>query len=127
MCFDKYCITKTKPRPTKAKKDIKVYKLIDINGLGMCYDLNIKGKLEKWTPGYWYEETTPFKGVYWNASIKFLSIDGDAFHSCKTMKVAKDKQEYWRNTKIVEMIIPKGALYYENEREYVSSQIIYPK
>ena len=43
------------------------------------------------------------------------------------MKVAKDKQEYWRCMKIVEMIIPKGALYYENKREYVSSQIIYPK
>ena len=128
MCFNKECYTKNKPRPTKAKEDITVFKVIEITGNGVCYNLHIKGKLEKWTPGYLYEETTPFKGACWRKLFtNLLSIEGNAFHSCKTMKVAKDIQEFWSTMKIVKMIIPKGALYYENKREYVSSQIIYPK
>jgi hypothetical protein len=132
MCFDKICYTKIKPRPKVAKEDITVFKLIGVGGNGMYYDLYINGKKEKWTPGYWYTEDTPFKGAFWNASTKFLSIEGNAFHSLKTMKIALDKQYFWNNMKIVnmtivKMIIPKGALYYENEKEYVSSQIIYPK
>ena len=127
MCFDKkYNPLTRKPQPKKAKKDIIVFKVIGRHGNGMIYDLFIKGKNEVWTPGYWYTEKTPFVGSTFDSFSGWFSVYGNAFHSLKTKILAKDKQTYWGGTKVVKMIIPKGALYYENEKEYVSSQIIYP-
>lgn len=127
MCFEKRINGTKIPESSVAEKDIKVYKIIDNKNLGMCYDLHINGKKYKWKPGYWYSETTPFHTARMNPITGWLEIEGHALHSCKTLKEARKKLNFFNDVKMVKMIIPKGALYYENNREYVSDQLIYPK
>lgn len=131
MCFILEIKTKKKPKPQVATKDIKVYKCITDNKYGVYYPLIINKKYEIYTKGFEYEETKPFKGSYvaepnlYNETTR-LKIEGNCFHSCKTKSLAKLRKQY-NSHKVVAMIIPKGALYYENKEEYVSNRIIYPK
>lgn len=131
MCFEKNLSKNTKriPKPQVADKNITVYKVINNFGWGWFYSLIINDKKEPWTKGFEYEELTPFAGcrIYKSCSSVYpiLNIEGNAFHSKKTRKEAA-KIRYIRE-KVVTMIIPKGALYYENDTEYVSNRIIYPK
>lgn len=123
MCFEKDIKSNKKPRPRIAEKDITVWKIIKKSGYGLYYKLNIDGKKEKWTPGFHYWESTPFKSGYvWGGGFNFkLAINGDAFHSFIVRPIYTEV-----NREIVEMIIPKGAKYYKNDIHYVSSEIIYP-
>ncbi len=122
MCFN-LKINGVIPTPLIAKKDIHVYKVINKSGEGWIYNLFINGKEELWTKGYEYEETTPFIDYIkrdWN-----VYFHGHCFHSCKTLHHAKLKQ--CSNEIIQKFIIPKGALYYKNDKEYISNRIIYPE
>lgn len=124
MCFFK--INGSSDKPKVADKDIICYKLIQNNGRGRYYNLYINGKLELWTKGSWYYESTPFRGYKRETFIK-----GNAFHMYKKLSKAKStlqKYDYFgcNAYKIIILYIPKGALYFENNTQYCSSQIIYP-
>lgn len=112
-------------KPKIAKKDIIVYKKLYKNNFGQYYNLYIRGKVYPYKQGYIYSETTPFKSLkltfHYNWSIE---VNGHAFHSYvkKPILPILELKDY----QIVEMIIPKGSLYYCNNEEYVSNQLYYP-
>lgn len=126
MCFNKQITILNDKNPLIAKKNILVYKCISKDGYGVYYSLYINGIREKWKRGYHYIETTPFANKHYSDNINLLRIKDNTFHSSKTKKwlrynICDPIYEY-----MVTMIIPKGALYYENANEYVSSEIIFP-
>lgn len=126
MCFTLYSDKRTKPRPKKAKQDIIVFKVLKKSGWGCYKPLIINGKKLRWQKGTEVYETTPFKDAEWESSISELNINGNALHS-GTLENAKTILSMSKIRKIVKMIIPKGALYYENnEGEYVSNRLVYP-
>jgi hypothetical protein len=122
MCFRLY-YTGKKPLPKKAKEDIIVWKVISKEGWGWMNNLKIDGKEEKWEKGWHYIELKPF--IRSTVAHSTLKVNGNAFHSNKTRRLGRGKVFY--GNKLVRMYIPKGALYYENDTEYVSSEIVYPK
>lgn len=128
MCFIKNYNRKDEcKKPKIAKKNILVYKVIGKNGDGCyrnLYITNEKGQTnrEPWKRGFQYTELTPFKSAVHKDLC--VIVEGDAFHSKKTKYSALDIKGY--DEIVVRMIIPKGALYYENIREYVSSSLIFP-
>jgi hypothetical protein len=130
MCFTKVYkkITEGKiEKPKVAKKDIIVWKVVGADGRGCYKDLYITNEAgeknrEPWTRGFQYTETTPFYTAI--AGYKSLEINGHAFHSKKVKHDAFLIQG--SGEIIVNMVIPKGAKYYENDKEYVSSSIIFP-
>lgn len=118
------CFTIKENKRKKADRNIRVWKIIGVTGSGTFYNLTINHEYESWTEGYEYIETKPFVRsiIYENA------INGGCFHSGKTRENARGLLRLCGNGyKIVQMIIPKGAEYYENDIEYVSNRIIYPK
>lgn len=124
MCFSLLTDNGKKPKPKKAKEDIKVYKVITEGGWGWMNNLHINGKEEPWTKGFRYIETTPFKDSRMSLfNTKLFKVNGNAFHSKKTQRAAFDIRNVAE--KIVEMYIPKNAIYYENNTEYVSSEIVW--
>lgn len=129
MCFSKRFKEGESTEPQVAKRNILVYKVIAKSGWGCYRNLYIDDKAEKWKKGFHYSETTPFKDSspkkmnFTNDQI--IYIEGHCFHSCVDEVYARHVHK-GHNEKIVEMIIPKGALYYKSDKEYVSSEIIYP-
>ena len=127
MCFDLTLKDRVKKnegklRMKKAISDIIVYKCIYINGEGRYYSLRDRnGKKMSWKRGYWYTELDK---IYINHRNE---IHGGGFHSYKYISDANGLLGYINYVKIVKMIIPKGTYYYENEREYVSKSLIYPR
>lgn len=126
MCFNTgISICKPKPEPKIAERDIKVYKVINRNGMGSFYNLlDENGSIIYWEPGYHYIESPDIDGNV------FFFFEGwgnweitKGLHSKKTLIGAKYVCE--DNERIVKMIIPKGAKYFENKDEYVSDQLIY--
>lgn len=107
------------PKPKKARKDIVVYKALSIREDGPYFNLRIDGKVEGYNRGFIYSETTPFATAQHYG--RQLEVNGHAFHVNKSMYLAK---QHSSNVKL--MVIPKGALYYENVREYVTSELWYP-
>ena len=119
MCFSTGIYTRTKPKPKIAKSDITVYKDIGKYGKGYYYSLiGVDGKYMKWEKGFHYTELPDDKGrVFsfercWNGGQWTIH---KGLHS--------KRKRYWLSE--VEMIIPKGAKYFENKTEYVSDQLIY--
>lgn len=127
MCFLKVYNRKYNkpPKPCVAKKDITVYKMLTHDDFSPYASIIINDATEKWIKGWEYFETTPFltANMWWNQ----LFVSGHAFHSKKTKEKAELMRNRNPNRKVVTMIIPKGALYYENNSEYVSSSLIYPE
>lgn len=120
------CFQKINNEVKIATEDILCLKVLQLNNSGAYYDLVIDGKTEKWKKGTYYYEDTPFEG-----SKDRYVINGHAFHSCKSIHGAnliKGAILCWDGvkSKIVQMYIPKGAEYYENDTEYCSSAIVYP-
>lgn len=121
MCFTSTTIEKRKvPKPMKAKENILVYKSLSWSGSSPYFPMYINHVCEKYTPGFIYEETTPFKGAT-VISTNFM-VRGNAFHVNKRKAYA----EQVHGGDIQAMIIPKGALYYENKDEFVTSKLWYP-
>lgn len=112
-------------KPKVATEDITVYKVIDpYTGTGAYYSMADKhGMFMPWVQEYIYyeEDKRLFRKGY-----RRDKIAGGCFHSCKTKKAAKIAGYPVRNECVVKMIIPKGALYYENDKEYVSNMLYYP-
>lgn len=102
-----------------AKRDIPVKKVISKISGGPVYNLVIDGKFEPYKKGWHYIESgTPLKK-------KVSAIEGGVFHSySSSRKWISSSSRY----KIVDMYIPKGALYLYDptNKEYVSDQIVYP-
>ena len=121
MCFH---ISRHYPKMQTAKEDIVVYKAINKSGTGWVYNMRDKeGNIMKWIPGWVYYQDMPKSHLF----TKYIrtEIEGNCFHSNKTIRLAKGKKDSY--DMVVKMIIPKGALYYENEEEYVSNELYYPK
>lgn len=127
MCFE---IRSTrKPRPKKARKDIPVWKVIAGSGYSPMYHMRDRDyELMTWEKGHHYTEKPAFKDTEMN---KFgddgWHISGSVLHSKATLQEAEDLASGFLYVTMVvaEMYIPKGALYMENEEEYVSSELIY--
>ena len=126
MCF----LLRGRKKIKTAREDIIVFKMISKSGCSFYYNLVIKKKVEKWTPGYIYMETTPFKSM---ERVSFVDgrdgicVEGDAFHSRATLEGAMNMVYSLHTQKVVVMVIPKGSLYLKNETEYVSSSLYYVK
>jgi hypothetical protein len=125
MCFEIY--GKAKPKPEKATEDIIVYKAIQANGKGVYNQMIIDNKATRWRKGNEYYETTPFKTMTKSKWSDRWDINGHAFHSGVTKYDADFHVNRDRGDIVVKMIIPKGALYYKSNTEYVSNRIIYPR
>lgn len=124
MCFT---ITITTKRLTKkiAKQDIPVWKVIRTDGSGLVCDMiDSKGTIVEWEKGYIYTEKPAFSKTEITKYGDFYEVNGSVFHSRKTKKYA-DRLKTNGNHKTVEMYIPKGARYLENDSEYISSDIVY--
>lgn len=124
MCF---ILNKTDDyKPRVAKKDIIVYKVLRSDYSSYNYNIQIGKRTIVWQPGFHYYEKTPFKSaeIRWKlgkSNNYVVIVEGDAFHSFKKKPRG---WSFW--SKIVKLIIPKGALYYENDKCFVSSELIYP-
>lgn len=107
--------------PKVAKKDITVYKVLQLNGYSP-YRSNFK-----YEKGYHYYQTDKEPAfTFFESSFPLRLEINRGLHSCKTKHAAeKIRWFYPEGRKIVKMIIPKGAKYYENEEHYVSDQLIY--
>lgn len=120
MCFIKRGLSKH-IKPLKAKKNIKVYKVLETEDYGPFFTLKIEGKIYPYEKGWIYYITkNPFQFIG-------NHIDGNCFHSMINLNKALIRAKNFLDCKVVEMIIPKGALYYKNDTEYVSDQLYYPK
>lgn len=108
-----------------AKKNIPVYKVLSKNGAGCIFSLYINGEAEIWRRGYEYRETEFRSMIQYQKKRIYPEIGKHCFHSWKTKKGAKDFCD--SSDKMVEMYIPKGALYLENNAQYVSNRIVYLK
>ena len=107
-----------------ARKAIKVYKVIKKKGGGWAYDLRIRGKFERWAPGFIYEEPD-FKELALKIGlVDPYRVEGNAFHSVSSLAEARKMCNY--NEIVVVMRIPKGSYFYKKGIYYVSSQIYYP-
>lgn len=119
MCFT---VLKGSKRQ-QAKRNITVYKVLEINKRDT-------------TQGLW----SPHNTFLWEKGKVNTSIIGKkegghpaqeinkGFHSLQTIQDAKDYKAFeWPftfNKKIFKFIIPKGAYYYKNDTQYVSSRLI---
>ena len=57
-------------------------------------------------------------------STRFHVTIHEGYHSYRSLKVLKEEQKRWDDSLIgIKMIIPKGTLYYKNDREYVSERL----
>lgn len=120
------CLTfNERPELKRAGKDIPVFKCIKRGGGGVYKSLYIKGVLEKWTQGFHYSEPYFKKSALIKDWVGDYMVQGDALHSCATRQAAMRHSNSGR--KIVEMYIPKGAYYYMEDDNYVSSALVYPK
>jgi hypothetical protein len=101
------------PGPKVAQKDIVCYKILN----------------RRYSPHYY-----PFR-YKWNKlneridlKITWGNMISEGYHSYKKLKVIpgydNNSQVPSAKFRIYKMIIPKGTLYYENEKEYVSETII---
>lgn len=110
-------------KPEVAKEDIIVYKVILSSGYPLYRERLAGFKYEK---GFHYYQTgnKPFTFDYGRVSPRnWALLISVGLHSCKTRQNAKNRAEL--GGKVVKMIIPKGAKYFENDTEYVSDQLIY--
>lgn len=123
MCFiidRKIC-----PKALKAKKDIRVYKVLE--NVSKSSKQEVKGE-------------SPFKYYTWlsnkleKRTFSFETLDEDrieeglhAFVNMKPIKVINDKGGWttYCETFICEFFIPKGAKYYFNDEEIVSEEMIW--
>lgn len=102
--------------PSVAKKDIVCYKILG-EGRSYYYDY-------KYINNYKQPEVKLIVRTKYGHE---LFID-EGYHSYKSKSIAKQwvpgYSQCLKYYSIVEFIIPKGATYYENDSEYVSSTII---
>lgn len=114
MCF---FISKKYPNELTAKRDIVCYKLLR-DGYPQ-YESGF-GK-------YQYNKRNPPVSLVPRASLSFSYIM-EGYHSYRERKFTLFfSTQYLGINQLVKFIIPKGAKYYKNDTEYVSSTIIRKK
>lgn len=125
MCFSMY--TSRPSRPKVARNQIIVYKRLT-PGVGNKYQSPYK--YFEFERGFHYYNEDPKLEIITN-KIQRARVKGNYFiavheglHSYATIAVAREYLE--GAEEIVEMIIPKGAIYYTDGEEYVSSELIFP-
>lgn len=106
-----------------ATKDIVVYKTFSS---GKSEKTNKKIYISpyqdfKYEPGECYYESRPFIGKRKHREIR------TGIHSYCNIITAQDKADYIKSRKVVKYIIPEGAKFYKNNREYVSNYLIIGK
>lgn len=115
MCFD---ISEKYPNALVAKRDITCYKIVFDKG--------------EWYTHHGYEAACQRYAYYPGKTTKRVDIEStrfhatidEGYHSYRSLKVLKEEQERWDDSLIgIKMIIPKGTLYYKNDREYVSERL----
>lgn len=115
MCFT---ISEKFPKPLVAKRDITCYKLVFGKG-----EWRTRTGYEAACQRYAYYPGRRTKRVV----IKPLIVEKniyEGYHSYRSLKVVKlEKREWYENLVIIKLIIPKGTLYYKNDREYVSERL----
>src|SRR6187399_1663902 len=98
MCFTR------RGEMQKATKNILVYKGLDVGDRGGLrspyYPIPWRAKIKKKARGF-------LKNAPWTSL-------NEGFHSCKDKNTANG-----HSSTVFEFIIPKGALYYENQFEYL--------
>lgn len=108
-------------KPKKAIKDITVYKVLNLDNRSI-YE---KFLYEKGKEYYRYGEKLFGISVYkqYYGAYK-IEID-DGLHAYTSKVIARRKSDYDFSRKMVKMIIPKGALYFEDKlnHEIVSSKL----
>jgi hypothetical protein len=106
--------------PKIATKDILVWKVIESNGVSPY-------RYFKYEKGYHYYQTgkKPFGFKLQQGFCRWFIEINMGLHSCKSINRAKEVQGLSSTRKVVKMYIPKGAKYFENEREYVSDQLVW--
>jgi hypothetical protein len=100
------------PGPKVAQEDIISYKILD-------------GRRSPHYTFFEYEWNKPTEKV--NLIITWGNMISEGYHSYKKYKdipkYDNDSQSPPAQFRIYKMIIPKGTIYYENEKEYVSETI----
>lgn len=108
--------------PKVAKKDIIVYKVLRRDNTSPYKDFLYQKGREYYRYGkiFKIKITKDYWGELWRIKIE------DGLHSYTSFKVAGGSK--WGNQKVVKMIIPKGALYFENtdKTKIVSSKLWWP-
>lgn len=141
MCFYFKSIT-LNPKPLIAQKDIIVYKIlrknVKVRKIRIFDWLGIKYKKEKVTYFAPYRERFKYKKLQKTETVPLMPIlyeTGEdthifrikkGYHSCKIIDWCKmfSMYDYGLSDYVfVEMVIPKGAEYFENESEIVSSNL----
>ena len=115
MCF---AISEKYPNALVAKRDITCYKLVFNKG--------------EWYSHSGYEAACQRYAYYPGRITKRVNIEStrfhatihEGYHSYRSLKVLKEEQKRWDDSLIgIKMIIPKGTLYYKNDRECVSERL----
>ena len=131
MCFHTGIKVKSNEEPQAkiATEDITCYKIINRSGSGRYYNPTDKnGKSQFWKIGF-HAYVQEFR-IIWDTWIQYGEyVIHEGLHSYKNT----DHREicniiayyYTTGFKIIKLIIPQGALYYENDLEYVSNELIY--
>jgi hypothetical protein len=112
------CFTLKSKTLKVARRDIPVYKTVNRDLTGVYYTMqDVSGNDVLWKRGYQYDEL---------GEIEFdgNDIESGMFHSCKTVKGAKDQQYFTCIEMIIKLYIPKGTKYYENETQYCSKSLV---
>lgn len=123
MCFyTRISANSRKPKPKVAIQDIECWKIILKTGKGLFFSMRDKeGKLMKWVKGWHYYETDKTKQFTLSKDYSLWTIS-KGFHSYKKEESAVPCS----SEKRIRCVIPKGALYYENDSQYCSNEIVYP-
>lgn len=109
-----------KNKPLIAKKDIRVYKVLNTN----CNTSMVRGM--KYYKGFHHTELKPFNSkiykVYW-PDYWYIDINS-GLHSYTNIKRANLMK--CSGEKVVVMYIPKGSLFFKGDNEdYVSDQLVW--
>lgn len=100
-------------KPLIAKKDIEVFKVLNKDNTSIYKDF-------QYTKGFEY--TNDKFTIDYIRFLDRLNIHS-GIHSCKTKSATQiHKQDHH---KVVKMIVPKGAEYFENDDEIVSNRLIW--
>lgn len=132
MCLTILCKTREERRtliknPSVAKEDIKVFKIFRRTSSG---ELVSPYKLFEYHRGYiYYQEDNNFtfnsERDSFDRSDWMLKIN-EGLHSYISLEDAENNCNWEERKIIIECIIPKGSLFYKNNREIVSNQLLIP-
>ena len=114
MCFK---VSEKFPDPIVAKRDIPCYKSVFNKGW------RAKNGYEAAVQRYAYFVGRTSKRV--PLLTKYALLINEGYHSYRNLKIAKCEHKMWLDGAliIVKMVIPKGTVYYKNDKEYVSERI----